>query len=263
MAETADETSTPWRLWRAELAFVAEYTQSEKTAKDLLVSHLDAGRLRWRYWQMAIDDREANDQENPTSHKPRVFLCPTVAVKRFIWQTYRDGKYVTIDDANSAVTYIGPPWALGGHDWAADKPLDWEKVTLHFFPQLPPVTVCLSLICLHHDDVLVILRGVGLLAPASASPSSSPPQPQALPQPKPTTTITAKEAARLDPTDWAVLIPDRFAEKPEEETRAEYFDRVWKQMRKELGGRAWSRDYFERRCYELKVVNLRQPRAKP
>ena len=143
MAETADETSTPWRLWRAELAFVAEYTQSEKTAKDLLVSHLDAGRLRWRYWQMAIDDREANNQENPTSHKPRVFLCPTVAVKRFIWQTYRDGKYVTIDDANSAVTYIGPPWALGGHDWAADKPLDWEKVTLHFFPQLPPVTVCL------------------------------------------------------------------------------------------------------------------------
>jgi hypothetical protein len=113
VAETADETSTPWRLWRAELAFVAEYTQSEKTAKDLLVSHLDAGRLRWRYWQMAIDDREANNQENPTSHKPRVFLCPTVAVKRFIWQTYRDGKYVTMTMRTApSLTSVRPgPWA--------------------------------------------------------------------------------------------------------------------------------------------------------
>ena len=239
MAETADETSTPWRLWRAELAFIAEYTKSETTAKDLLVFHLDAGRLRWRYWQMAIDDREANNRENPTSHKPRVFLCPTVAVKRFIWQAYRDGKYVTIDDPNSAVTYIGPPWTLHGHDWAADKPLDWEKVSSIFFTHLPPVTVHLSLICLHHDDVLTILRGVGLLAPASVSPSSSPPQPQALPQPKPKT-ITAKEAALLGQVDWAAHIPVRFPEKPGEETRAEYFDRVWRQMCKELKGRAWS-----------------------
>jgi hypothetical protein len=75
--------------------------------------------------------------------------------------------------------------------------------------------------------------------------------------------LTAKEAAFLKPTDWAAHIPVRFPEKPEEETRAEYFDRVWKRMRRELKGRAWSRVYFERRCYELKVIELRQPRAKP
>jgi hypothetical protein len=52
---------------------------------------------------------------------------------------------------------------------------DWEKVTLGFLPQLPPVTVQLKLLYLHHGDVLTMLRGVGLLTPARtpSSPSAS------------------------------------------------------------------------------------------
>jgi hypothetical protein len=83
MAGTEDETNTPWRLWRTELAFVAELTKSETMAKDLLVHYLEKGCIHWRYWRLTIE---------PTLHAANVFLCPTSAVRRFIWRACRDGK---------------------------------------------------------------------------------------------------------------------------------------------------------------------------
>jgi hypothetical protein len=266
MAGTEDETNTPWRLWRTELAFVAELTKWETAARDLLVHHLETGCIHWRYWRLTIE---------PTLHATNVYLCPTTVIKKFIWRACRDGKYATIDDAASAVTYFGPPWVLHGHDWGSDKPVDWEKVTWTFLPHLPHVTVRLRLLRLQHADVLAMLRGVDLLVPVSArvatgaaNPTSSPSQ-LAPPAPAPAAAktatpapITAKEAACLDPKSWLVHVPDRFPEK-EGETRDEYFKRVAKRMRRELKERAWgSPEYIGKKLYEFKLLPLRQPRAR-
>jgi hypothetical protein len=111
--------------------------------------------------------------------------------------------------------------------------LDWSKSQFNNFPV-----------------VISILPSDKPLS-AAASPRPNLPPPPA---------ITAKEARRLRPVDWIAHIPTRFPEKPEQETRKEYLDRIWARMCKELKERAWSRTTFEQQCYAQKALQLRQPR---
>jgi len=72
-------TDDDWRLASVELAFVAEYTRSEKAAKELLFDYLDDGSIRWRCWQLAIDDGAG-----PSANPPLV--TSIAAASRFFWR---------------------------------------------------------------------------------------------------------------------------------------------------------------------------------
>jgi hypothetical protein len=73
--------------------------------------------------------------------------------------------------------------------------------------------------------------------------------------------VTAQEAAAHGPKQWLVYVPDRFPETAGE-TRAKYFKRVAKHMRKELGEEAWEASYIENKMYELGLLSPRQQRTK-
>lgn len=70
--------------------------------------------------------------------------------------------------------------------------------------------------------------------------------------------ITAKEARRLTPIEWAKLAPGRFPQK-KGESREQHFERLTKIMSKELEEKAWSRQYLEQRFYALQLLK-RPPR---
>lgn len=106
------------------------------------------------------------------------------------------------------------------------------------------------------EDVAVIVSVLASDKPLGSSTAVAP-----KPSLSPLSPTAAKEAALKGPKSWVDHMPTRFPEKPEEETREEYFDRTWRLMCKELKARAWARTTFERQCYLLGAVDLRQPRS--
>jgi hypothetical protein len=247
MAKTDDRLITlPWVLLSEALALVAIYTNgSFAAAKELLLDGLREGRIRWIFFkQEGYFDESETYRWHLEHSKIRDRTNPDVSVEDRWW-----GFWV-VDD-------------LASRNRNKQVDIGWEDSDALCTASASELgggaaRYRLTLIRLHRDDVMAELRLAGLPGweAARASPSAeTDTAPPRLP--------TAKERARMDPPQWVVCVPGCFPEEPENETRAEYFDRVWKQMRKELRDRAWSRDYLERRCYELKLLGLRQPRAKP
>ena len=86
-------------------------------------------------------------------------------------------------------------------------------------------------------------------APADAIPATGGPPAK----------ITAKEARRLTPIEWAKRAPGRFPRK-KDESRKQYFDRLTKIMARELQEKSWSCQYLEQQFYTLKLLPKRTPK---
>ena len=245
MAKTTDVIAGRLLPLPAALAYLEQHTKSPAYAELLLTSGLASGLIRYRAHETEVHFPDPRKSPVPG----RVLVLPPPHGGAGFWRTNLspDNPQLKIDWERSEATRIDHAYQTLDGAWQEHR------------------IVCLRGVHVSEDHLKKILQSEQLLPPADVP--ASPPPTSPLPATASTTatpaTMTAKEAARLDPKQWAFHAPARFPEKPKSETRKKYLDRVWMQMRKEKKGEAWSRDYFERRCYELKVLAPRQPRNKP
>src|SRR5262249_17368996 len=191
MAGTDDDniTSADWRLASIELAFVTEYTHSESAAKELLLGFLDDGSIRWRCFELAIEDSDP------------LLVTSIAAARRFFW---RRASHSLIDMgwAHSGAIRVGPVMKLGRPPEDCDVDREASNNATRVWPIWPimkidehlkgdtwpnfdlrgSTSIKASLIRFHHPDVVAMLQFVGLVPrPPAPSPPSPPSSQESMP----------------------------------------------------------------------------------
>lgn len=185
MAATAtDQSSTsPWILLSEALALAAAHAGADAAAKELLLHYLREGKIRWIYWkQEGVFDEEETYAWHAQHSRIRDRSNPWLGIDNRWWGFWIESdspsrsRRVMVDWENNNATCIAPESL-----WCAAS--DYR----------------LSLIQLHHDDVINVLRLVGRLPwPPEVIPSD---EEVAEPvQPAPTGPPPAKSSPPVQPT---------------------------------------------------------------
>jgi len=196
------------------LEFVAAYTKSIDAAKELILYHLGEREIRWMCWQL----------EYSTSRVGRAH--------RFFWHP-GNGR-IEVDWVRSNATRTGPPWAVG-----KDPDPEIPKHPI-FITNGPRITLKARLVRLNHDDVLTMLRNLGLIAPLAAEASPSAPTTAPAPIAAPTAPPELTDQPKLKPKEWFDAARRKHTRRKGEGAAA-YADRLLERMKKAPVQRVWAR----------------------
>jgi hypothetical protein len=249
--------------------------QAHDATERLLRHYLGRKEIRWTWWQLGITGEPQFDLRYPT------YLNATHSV---FWRPSEPSEHSTIkiDREASRAIRTGPPWFIASHpavDFSSAPPWSigsfrpgpdplkpwpcWSPVALKetwpvFLLDRPAVTVVAELIRLHHDDVVRMLRHVGLLPFESKPPGQLELNLQkkvfATPEPKPGTVLEPEpfpnrhHIRRPDPDEkcWA-WIEDAMKVVPRPSTKK--MASAWFEMLHEASGEKWKAGTIRREYY--------------
>jgi len=223
-----------WRLLRDELEFAAAYTKSIPLAKKLLLRHLgqvhSGIEIRWICFELELEGD-----------------WTIVAAHRFFW--HPNSGHIETDWDMSSATRSGPPAVISGYNpskvvevegWPFERKEDIpaalridEDAHPIFLMWRPRTVLKASVIRLCHDDVVAMLRAIGLLPPepVPVEGGAQVPNPKSPPKAK-----LGSLAPRLNETaaQWIARI-DKERPQTTEET-----DHAYRQVLIKLAGPKWA-----------------------
>ena len=236
MAKATDELNTgPWLPLSTARSLVGDYAGSMAAAEELLLDYLRAARIRWIYWKQ---EGVFGEEETYNWHlRHSRFYDPSnpqlgIEDRWFgFWVEDAPGRNrcVTVDWENSSAACVASETL-----WSAAA--DYR----------------LSLIRLHHNDVIDVLRLVGLLPwlpegiPQAGEPTEAPSQtraPPLAPAPNPKSPDPEK---KLTPKEWWEGALTKYPRHRREGSSA-YAERLLRLMRDASVTKMWELSTIRRR----------------